>query len=130
MNDNEIQKLIEASLKESSDIIRSNKQEQLYQSLFNELNTEQELPIPYQFSNKVTREAMKIQANKETYFTKIKIAILILASLLFAGLIFKIFKVNIDFITTIPVSYFIYGLGAVMIFIIIELADYFLLKKY
>lgn len=130
MNDNEIQKLIEDSIKESSSTTRSNKDEKLYQVLFDELNTEQDVPVPFQFSNKVTREAIKNQANKETYFTKIKIAIIISTSLVFAGLIFKIFNVNIDFITNIPLSYFIYGLGFLITFVIIELADYFLLKKY
>ena len=129
MNDNEIQKMIEESLKDSSVTIHSSKDEQLYQSLFNELNTEQDVPIPFQFSKKVTREAIKIKTRKETFITKIKIAGIIIASLFFASIVFKIFNVNIDFLTTLPVSYYIYGLGAIITFILIEVADYFLLDK-
>lgn len=129
MNDDEIQKLIEDSLKEASTTVRSNKEEELYQTLFNELNDVEDVPIPYHFSNKVTREAIKIQTRKEKFYTKVKVTGIILTSLLLASIIFKIFNVNIDSLTTLPISYYIYGVGAIITFLLIEVADYVLLDK-
>ncbi len=129
MDENKLQQLIEDSMKNNKISRIENKDEALYASIFNELNKLEEPKIPFQFSEKVTRKAIEDKAIQERFETKLKIMGLVITSFIIAGIVFKLFHVNIDFLTALPLSYFIYGLGILIAIALIEVGDFYLLKR-
>lgn len=129
MGDKQLQQLIEDSMKKNQLSKIRNKEEELYTSIFEELNQLEEPKIPFQFSEKVTRQAIKSKAIQERFITKLKIIGLTLVSIIIAGIVFKIFKIKVDFLEALPLSYFVYGLGVLITFVLIEIVDFLLMKR-
>jgi hypothetical protein len=129
MDEKELQQLIEYTMKKNNMSKIGNNEEALYASVFKALNQLEEPKIPFHFSEKVTRKVIEDKAIQERFETKLKILGLVIASFIIAGVIFKLFHVNIDFLTALPLSYFIYGLGILIAIVLIEVGDFYLLKK-
>ncbi len=129
MKDEDIQKLIEQSLNKNQQEETHNlsKDEAVYTAIFEELNKAENIQVPYFFSEKVIEEAYHLEEQKEEAKARLKTIALTSIALLISGL--AIYAFEIEVISSISSSYFLYGTLLAFIYFLTELADYILIKN-
>lgn len=129
MKDEDIQRLIEQNLnknqQEESQSLTED--EVVYTAIFEELNKPENIEAPYLFSEKVIEKAYLLEAQKEEAKARLKTIALTSIALLISGL--AIYAFEIEIISSISSSYFLYGTLLAFIYFLTELADYILIKN-
>ncbi|MCT4581440.1 MAG: hypothetical protein N4A35_08495 [Flavobacteriales bacterium] len=129
MTDEEIQQLIEQNLnKDEQDQLQNlNKDEAVYTAIFEELNKAENIEVPYLFSEKIIEEAYYQEEQKEEAKTRLKTIGLTSIALLISGVAIYTFEVEV--LSSISSSYFLYGTLLAFVYFLTELADFYLIKN-